>query len=59
MQQLQDDNTTGAASLGGVGPVAEGLAALAIGLGAIVASTRWIGAPADATRSHEAEDGES
>jgi ubiquinol-cytochrome c reductase cytochrome c subunit len=57
VQQLQDDNTTGAVSLGGVGPVAEGLAAFAIGLGAIVALTRWIGAPADAA-GHEAESGE-
>jgi ubiquinol-cytochrome c reductase cytochrome c subunit len=45
---LQDENTTGATSLGGVGPVAEGLAAWAIGLGAIVALTRWIGSPSDA-----------
>jgi ubiquinol-cytochrome c reductase cytochrome c subunit len=46
--QLQDENTTGATSLGGVGPVAEGLAAWAIGLGAIIALTRWIGSPSDA-----------
>jgi ubiquinol-cytochrome c reductase cytochrome c subunit len=48
VQRLQDDDTTGPTSLGGVGPVAEGLAAFAIGLGAIVALTRWIGAPSDA-----------
>jgi ubiquinol-cytochrome c reductase cytochrome c subunit len=50
---LQDDNTTGATSLGGVGPVAEGLAAWAIGLGAIVALTRWIGSPSDARPEHD------
>lgn len=52
VQRLQDDNTTGAVSLGGVGPVAEGLAAIALGLGALVALTRWIGAPADAAPEH-------
>jgi len=31
---------------------AEGLAAFAIGLGAIVALTRWIGSPSDATADH-------
>ena len=59
VQRLQDDNTTGAASLGGVGPVAEGLAAIAIGLGVIIALTRWIGAPADATPEHATESDES
>lgn len=52
VERLQDDNTTGATSLGGVGPVAEGLAAWAIGLGAIVALTRWIGSPSDARAGH-------
>ena len=46
--QLQEEDATGATSLGGVGPVAEGLAAWGLGLGAIVALTRWIGSPADA-----------
>jgi ubiquinol-cytochrome c reductase cytochrome c subunit len=54
--RLQHDDTTGATSLGGVGPVAEGLAAWAVGLGAIVALTRWIGSPADARREHEPGD---
>jgi ubiquinol-cytochrome c reductase cytochrome c subunit len=53
VEQLQDENTTGATSLGGVGPVAEGLAAWAIGLGAIVALTRWIGSPSDARPERE------
>ena len=52
---LQEENTTGVTSLGGVGPVAEGLAAWAIGLGAIVALTRWIGSPSDAGREREPE----
>jgi len=52
VQRLQDDDTTGPTSLGGVGPVAEGLAAFAIGLGAIVALTRWIGSPSDAAADH-------
>ena len=52
VERLQDDNTTGALSLGCVGPVAEGLAPIAIGLGAIIALTRWIGAPADAGADH-------
>ena len=59
VQRLQDDNSTGAVSLGGVGPVAEGLAAIALGLGAIVALTRWIGAPADAAPEHNQERDES
>ena len=48
VEHLQEENATGAVSLGGVGPVAEGLAAWALGLGAIVALTRWIGTPAEA-----------
>jgi ubiquinol-cytochrome c reductase cytochrome c subunit len=48
VEHLQEEDTTGATSLGGVGPVAEGLAAWTVGIGAIVALTRWIGSPADA-----------
>jgi ubiquinol-cytochrome c reductase cytochrome c subunit len=48
VQRLQEDDSTGATSLGGVGPVAEGLAAWTLGLGAIVALARWIGSPSDA-----------
>jgi quinol---cytochrome-c reductase cytochrome c subunit len=59
VEQLQDEDTTGAISLGGVGPVAEGLAAWAIGLGAIVALTRWIGAPSDARPHDQAGDAQS
>jgi ubiquinol-cytochrome c reductase cytochrome c subunit len=54
--QLQEEDTTGATSLGGVGPVAEGLAAWTIGLGAIVALTRWIGSPSDASPEEQPGD---
>lgn len=47
---LQEEGTTGAGALGGVGPVAEGLAAWLLGVLPLVALTRWIGSP------HKAED---
>ena len=59
VEQLQEENATGATSLGGVGPVAEGLAAWAIGLGAIVALTRWIGSPSDARPNARPADDET
>ena len=40
---LQAEATTTARGLGGVGPVAEGLAAWLLGLLPLVALTRWIG----------------
>jgi ubiquinol-cytochrome c reductase cytochrome c subunit len=46
VRQLQDEDATGWQSLGGVGPVAEGLAAWTLGLLAVVALARWIGTPA-------------
>jgi ubiquinol-cytochrome c reductase cytochrome c subunit len=46
VEQLQDEDATGVGSLGGVGPVAEGLAAWVLGLLALVAFARWIGSPA-------------
>jgi ubiquinol-cytochrome c reductase cytochrome c subunit len=46
VEQLQDERATGWQSLGGVGPVAEGLAAWTLGLLAVVALARWIGTPA-------------
>ncbi len=42
---LQDRDTTGPQALGGVGPVAEGLAAWLLGVAVLVALTRWIGQP--------------
>ena len=46
--ELQHEDTTGAGALGGVGPVAEGLAAWALGLLPLIAITRWIGGPRQA-----------
>jgi ubiquinol-cytochrome c reductase cytochrome c subunit len=57
VQRLQEDDSTGATSLGGVGPVAEGLAAWTLGLGAIVALARWIGSPSDAAPDPDPGDG--
>jgi ubiquinol-cytochrome c reductase cytochrome c subunit len=42
---LQEEGTTGAGALGGVGPVAEGLAAWLLGVLPLVALCRWIGSP--------------
>ena len=42
---LQEEDTTGTDALGGVGPVAEGLAAWLLGVLPLVALTRWIGSP--------------
>ncbi len=42
---LDEQNTTGTSSFGGVGPVAEGLAAWLLALVPLVALTRWIGSP--------------
>ena len=42
---LQEEGTTDADALGGVGPVAEGLAAWLLGVLPLVALTRWIGSP--------------
>lgn len=47
VETLRRDHSTGAESLGGVGPVAEGLAAWLLGLLPIVALTRWIGRPTE------------
>lgn len=48
VEHLQEEGTTDARSLGGVGPVAEGLTAWLIGLVPLVALCRWIGHPDDA-----------
>jgi ubiquinol-cytochrome c reductase cytochrome c subunit len=45
IDHLQREDTNGATSLGGAGPVAEGLAAWLLALLPIVALTRWIGSP--------------
>lgn len=42
---LQEQGTTDADALGGIGPVAEGLAAWMLGLVPLIALTRWIGTP--------------
>jgi ubiquinol-cytochrome c reductase cytochrome c subunit len=43
VQYLQDPRDRGGASLGHLGPVAEGAIALVVGLGIMLAVTRWIG----------------
>ena len=43
IENLQEQNTTGARNFGGAGPVAEGLAAWLLGLIPLIALTRWIG----------------
>ena len=48
VEALDAQNTTGASKFGGVGPVAEGLAAWLLGLIPLVALTRWIGRPREA-----------
>jgi ubiquinol-cytochrome c reductase cytochrome c subunit len=53
---LQEEGTTGADALGGVGPVAEGLAAWLLGVLPLVALTRWIGSPNEETRDETADD---
>lgn len=51
---LQEDGTTTASGLGGVGPVAEGLAAWMLGLVPLIAITRWIGrGRTDAEPTHD------
>lgn len=45
IEALQEEGTTNPDALGGVGPVAEGLAAWLLGVLPLVAVTRWIGAP--------------
>lgn len=44
IQELQEQGTTDSKSLGGIGPVAEGLAAWLLALVPLIALTRWIGA---------------
>ena len=43
VENLQEQDTTGARNFGGAGPVAEGLAAWLLGLIPLIALTRWIG----------------
>jgi ubiquinol-cytochrome c reductase cytochrome c subunit len=43
LQYLQRPENRGGASLGGVGPVAEGAIAWAVGIGALLLLARWIG----------------
>jgi ubiquinol-cytochrome c reductase cytochrome c subunit len=57
VQHLQEEGTTDADSLGGVGPVAEGLAAWLIGLIPLIALTRWIGRPDEARDEPVADEG--
>ena len=45
IEHLREENTTGASSFGGAGPVAEGLAAWLFALVPLIALTRWIGRP--------------
>jgi ubiquinol-cytochrome c reductase cytochrome c subunit len=56
VDHLQRERSTGWRSLGGVGPVAEGLAAWTLGLLAIVALARWIGTPASDVEDEPALD---
>lgn len=57
VETLQEEGTTGAGALGGVGPVAEGLAAWLLGVLPLVALTRWIGSPQEQGDHEEAADG--
>lgn len=45
ISHLQSEGTTDVDSLGGIGPVAEGLVAWLVPLAALIALTRWIGKP--------------
>ena len=47
LHDLQVRHSTGVRNLGGVGPVAEGLAAWVLGLLSLVALTRWMGRPSE------------
>ena len=58
ISQLQQDGSTSIGSLGGAGPVAEGLAAWLLGLVPLLAFTRWIGS-AHAPRNKTEVDDES
>lgn len=55
VEHLQEEGSTDAGSLGGVGPVAEGLAAWLIGLVPLLALCRWIGSPDPARDDVEVE----
>lgn len=52
VETLQEEETTGSDALGGVGPVAEGLAAWLLGVLPLVALTRWIGSPQEEIGGH-------
>lgn len=54
---LQADGAAGPMSLGGVGPVAEGLAAWLLALAPLLAFTRWIGRGARQEVEEDAEEG--
>jgi ubiquinol-cytochrome c reductase cytochrome c subunit len=54
VEHLQEERTTSTGALGGVGPVAEGLAAWLIGLVPLLALCRWIGRPDPARDDIEA-----
>lgn len=49
--ELQEEGTTDADALGGIGPVAEGLAAWLLALVPLIALTRWIGHDRSASHS--------
>lgn len=55
VDHLQEENTTGTASFGGAGPVAEGLAAWLLALVPLIALTRWIGQPKSGRDPHTDE----
>lgn len=54
---LQHRSTTGAGNLGGVGPVAEGLAAWLLALVPLVAVSRWIGRPSESVEPSQPDTG--
>lgn len=58
IDRLQRDRTTDVRSLGGIGPVAEGLVAWLIGMAVLVGFTRWMGSSHRARRhgDHPGED---
>lgn len=54
---LREQGSTDVQSLGGIGPVAEGLVTWLVPLAALVALTRWIGRPRTSTDPQQADTG--
>ena len=52
LETVQDQPANGGLRLGGIGPVAEGLVAWVVGIGALVGAAAWIGKHTVRTRKH-------